>query len=175
MIPAAGITEAEARRRAALDLLVRYVRIVDDPRRIEEWPGLFAAQAEYLVITRENLERGLPIAVIRDDSRDRILDRLVIIREFWGASGRAEDRHYNAGWPRHVVGPAWAEPGDAGEMRVGANFMVWNTTPVDGSPRLLALGEYRDVVAFDAGEPKLKSKTVILDAPVLQDVFVYPL
>ncbi len=48
-------------------------------------------------------------------------------------------------------------------------------TQVDGSPRLLAVGESRDVVAFVAGEPKLRSKTVILDTPVLQGVFVYPL
>jgi hypothetical protein len=46
------------------------------------------------VITRENHERGLPVAVIRDDSKDRIHDRVVIIRDFWGAGGRAEDHHY---------------------------------------------------------------------------------
>lgn len=174
MIPT-GVLEADARKQAALDVLVRYIRVVDDPRRIGEWPDLFAAEAEYLVITRENHERGLPIAIIRDDSRDRILDRLVVIREFWGAGGRPEDRHYNAGWPRHVVGPSWADPGEGGEMTVGAHFAVWSTAAVDVSPRLLAVGEYRDVVDFSTGEPKFRSKTVILDTPVLQDVFVYPL
>jgi anthranilate 1,2-dioxygenase small subunit len=167
--------EADARRQAALDLLVRYVRVVDDPRRIGEWPDLFGQQGQYLVITRENHERGLPIAIIRDDSRDRILDRLVVIREFWAAGGRPEDRHYNTGWPRHVVGPSWAEPGEGGAIAVGAHFAVWSTAAVDGSPRLLAVGEYRDLVDFSTGEPKLRSKTVILDTPVLQDVFVYPL
>jgi len=171
----AGVLEADARRQAALDLLVRYVRVVDDPRRLEEWPGLFAAEAEYLVITRENQERGLPIAIIRDDTRDRILDRLVVIREFWAAGGRPEDHHYNTGWPRHVVGPSWAEADEDGRVLVGAHFAVWSTAAVDGSPRLLAVGEYRDVVDFSTGEPKLRSKTVILDTPVLQDVFVYPL
>ncbi|MBI3975368.1 MAG: nuclear transport factor 2 family protein [Armatimonadetes bacterium] len=174
MIPT-GVLEADARKQAALDLLVRYVRVVDDPRRIEEWPDLFAAEAEYLVITRENYERGLPIAVIRDDSKDRICDRLVIIKQFWGAGGRAEDHHYNAGWPRHIVGPTWVESGDAGQLLVGAHFMVWSTAAVDGSPRLLVVGEYRDVVDFATGAPKLKKKTVILDTSILQDVFVYPL
>jgi len=79
--------DSAERRQAAMDLLTRYVRVVDDPRRIEEWPKLFSSDAEYVVITRENHERGLPIAVIRDDSKDRIIDRVTIIREFWGAGG----------------------------------------------------------------------------------------
>ncbi len=169
------VLESEARRSAALDLLVRYVRVVDDPRRVEEWPGLFADQAEYIVITRENYERGLPIAVIRDDTKDRILDRVTIIREFWGAGGRAEDRHYNDVVPRHVVGPVWVESAGAGEVRVGANFAIYQTVQVDSTPRLLAVGEYRDVVEFAGTSARFKSKTVILDTPVLQDVFVYPL
>lgn len=169
------VTETEGRRQAALDLLVRYIRVVDDPRRIDEWPELFGDDAEYLVITRENHERGLPIAVIRDDSKDRILDRVTIIKEFWGAGGRAEDRHYNAAWPRHLVGPAWVEFASSGDVLMGANIGVWTTVQVESAPRLLAVGEYQDIVDFSGDGPKFKSKKVILDTPVLQDVFVYPL
>lgn len=170
-----SLVDAEGRRQAALELLVRYVRVVDDPRRIEEWPALFSDDAEYVVITRENHERGLPIAVIRDDTKDRIVDRVTIIRKFWGAGGRAEDRHYNEAWPRHIVGPAWVEFAESGDALVGANFAVYQTVQVDVTPRLLALGEYRDVVEFSGETPKFKAKKVILDTSVLQDVFVYPL
>jgi len=170
-----GLVLSEQVRQAALDLLGRYIRVVDDPRRLDEWPGLFTDQAEYIVITRENHERGLLIAVIRDDTKDRILDRVTIIKEFWGAGGRAEDRHYNNVVPRHVVGPVWVEPAGTGEVLVGANFAVYQTVQVDTSPRLLAVGEYRDVVEVVGTIARLKSKTVILDTPVLQDVFVYPL
>lgn len=163
------------RRQAAIDLLTRYVRVVDDPRRIEEWPQLFSDDAEYVVITRENHERGLPIAVIRDDSKDRIIDRVTIIRQFWGGGGRAEDRHYNDAWPRHVVGPVWVEFTPSGDAVVGANFAIYQTVQVDVAPRLLAVGEYHDVVAFSGETPAFKAKTVILDTSVLQDVFVYPL
>src|SRR5216117_4310243 len=84
----AGRVDLGERRQAALDLLTQYIRIVDDPRRIEEWPALFSDDAEYIVITRENHERNLPIAVIRDDSKDRIADRVTIIREFWRRRAR---------------------------------------------------------------------------------------
>lgn len=171
----ANLVDAEGRRQAALDLLVRYVRIVDDPKRLHEWPELFTESAEYVVITRENHERGLPIAVIRDDTKDRILDRVTIVKDFWGAGGRAEDHHYNESWPRHIVGPAWVEFTGSGEAHMGANFVVYATVQVDAEPRLLALGEYQDVVDFSGDVAKFKSMKVILDTSVLQDVFVYPL
>src|SRR2546422_8907641 len=103
----AGRVDLGERRQAALDLLTQYIRIVDDPRRIEEWPALFSDDAEYIVITRENYERNLPISVIRDDSKDRIADRVTIIRECWGAGGRAGARPYNDEWPRPVACPGW--------------------------------------------------------------------
>ena len=171
----AGRVDLAERRQAALDLLTKYIRVVDDPRRIEEWPALFNDDADYIVITRENHERGLPIAVIRDDSKDRIVDRVTIIREFWGAGGRAADRHYNDAWPWHVVGPVWVELNESGDALVGANFAVYQSVQVDVTPRLLAVGEYRGVVEFSIATPKFKSKKVILDTSVLQDVFVYPL
>jgi len=171
----ASLVDAEGRRQAALELLVRYVRIVDDPRRLHEWPNLFGDTAEYVVITRENHARGLPIAVIRDDTKDRIIDRVTIVKDFWGAGGRAEDHHYNESQPRHIVGPAWVEFTETGEALLGANFAVYATVQVDPEPRLLALGEYQDVVDFSGESPKFKSKKVILDTSVLQDVFVYPL
>lgn len=167
--------EAAGHKQAALDLLARYVRVVDDPARIDEWPELFADEAEYLVVTRENEERGLPIAIIRDDCKDRILDRVTIIKEFWGAGHRVEDRHFNAAWTRHVVGPTWVELAEDGRALLGANLMVWSSTRVDAEPRILAVGEYRDVIEVTAGVAKFRSKRVILDTPVLQDAFVYPL
>src|SRR2546430_11516187 len=118
----AGRIDLGERRQAALDLLTQYIRIVDDPRRIEEWPALFSDDAEYIVITRENHERNLPIAVIRDDSKDRIVDRVTIIREFWGAGGRAAEPHYNDALPRHVVGPVWGEVNESGVAHVSTNF-----------------------------------------------------
>lgn len=172
MKPAADVT---TREQAARELLARYVRVVDDPDRIEEWPDLFADVAEYRVVTRENLEAGLPVAVVCDDTKDRILDRITVIREFWGAGGRLEDRHYNQVRPRHVVGPVWTEPQEDGTVRVVANFVVWGTPTSDPAPRLLALGEYRDVVEFTDRGARFRSKWVVLDTPVLQDVFVYPL
>src|SRR5439155_24738034 len=111
----------------------------------------------------------------RDDARDRIGERVTITREFRGAGGHAAVRHYNVAWPRHVVGPVWVEFSVSGDALVGANFAVYQSVQVDVAPRLLAVGEYKDVVEFSGATATYKAKKVILDTSVLQDVFVYPL
>src|SRR5206468_7226289 len=64
---------------------------------------------------------------------------------------------------------------ESGDALVGANFAVYQSVQVDVAPRLLAVGEYKDVVEFSGATATYKAKKVILDTSVLQDVFVYPL
>src|SRR3989475_10471858 len=109
----AGRVDLAERRQAALDLLTKYIRVVDDPRRIEEWPALVSDTAEYIVITREKHERNLPIAVIRDDSKDRIVDRVTLLGEFWGAGGRAGSRPSTDGRAAHTVRTVGVECGES--------------------------------------------------------------
>ena len=154
------------RTQAVLDLLNRYVQAVDR-REIDRWPTFFAEEASYTVITRENQERGWT-PIVCDDTKGRIQDRVAFIREFW-------KDHYNENWPRHIVMPLSVEFTDDGEAHLTANFVVYVTYLIDGRPRLVTTGEYQDVVVFEQGEPKFKAKRVILDTPVLQEVFVYPL
>lgn len=158
--------EQPDRKRQVQDLLARYVEILD-AKRLEEWPELFAAQASYMVTTRENEELGLPLAVVCDDTKDRIFDRVSIVREFW-------KDHFNDQTPRHILGSTVIEGGGASEFKAKTNFVVYLTKRIDGST-LLFPGEYLDTVGFEDGEIRFKAKRVVLDTPVLPDAFVYPL
>src|SRR5438876_9449307 len=105
----AGHVDLGERRQAALDLLTQYIRIVDDPRRIEEWPALFSDDAEYIVITRENHERNLPIAV----------SRLIELNPY-----RTDDV------PGPGVVPVWVEFTESGDPLVDDNYGVYQSVPV---------------------------------------------
>jgi anthranilate 1,2-dioxygenase small subunit len=153
------------RKVLVLDLLARYVEVLDS-KRLEEWPGLFADEASYIVTTRENEELGLPLAVVCDDTKDRIFDRVSIIREFW-------KDHFNDQIPRHILGPTFIE-GDGPELVARTNFVVYLTKRIDGST-LLFPGEYRDTFSGEGEEIRFREKRVVLDTPVLPDAFVYPL
>lgn len=153
--------ELQARR-----LLARYVHVLNQ-KRIEDWPELFADQASYVVTTRENEEYRLPLAVVCDDTKDRIFDRVSIIREFW-------KDHVNDQQARHILGTTVVEDGADEDFVAMTNFVVYLTKRIDGST-LLFPGEYVDIMTVQNEVPKFRAKRVILDTPVLPDAFVYPL
>lgn len=155
--------------RAVGDLLDRYVGVVDD-RRIEDWPALFAPEASYSVVTRENVERGLRVALVLDDTRARINDRVRYIQDVW-------EGHFNDYYPRHVLSRTVFVGDDdppGGIVTARTSFAVYLTEPGSTST-LLAVGEYADRVTLAGGEARFVEKRVVLDTSVLPRYFVYPL
>jgi 3-phenylpropionate/cinnamic acid dioxygenase small subunit len=152
---------------AAGSLQRAYVHTLDS-LDIQAWPGYFASDPAYAVTTRENVERGLDLALVLDDSRERIHDRVVYITKVW-------DGHYNQYWPRHVMGPPFVIGGDGEELELETPLAVYITEPGEIGSRLLAVGVYRDVVTLQDGEAKFRSRQVVLDTSVLPRYFVYPL
>lgn len=144
----------------------RYAAAVDHGR-LEEWVSLFAPECSYIVITRENIERGLPLALVYDDSADRVHDRVVYIEKVWKG-------HVNGYRQRHILSdPDVVTNGDS--VRVRQSFVVYISEPTVAGSRLLATGEYEDEVIFVGDEPRFREKRVILDADVLPRYFVNPL
>ncbi|MFD2429523.1 aromatic-ring-hydroxylating dioxygenase subunit beta [Sphingobium scionense] len=51
-----------------------------DDDRLEEWPEFFVDDCLYQVIARENVDNGLPTAVMYCDSKGMLVDRVVALR-----------------------------------------------------------------------------------------------
>jgi 3-phenylpropionate/cinnamic acid dioxygenase small subunit len=149
-----------------IGLINAYVRALDR-KEVEVWATLFAREAAYSVLPRENVERGLPMAHVLDDSRDRISDRVDYIRKVWRG-------HYNEYQSRHILSNIVIEPAVDGQFSVSANFAVY-ITEAEGTTALLAVGEYQDIVVIEEGAARFKDKKVILDTAALPRGFVYPL
>ena len=62
------------------DLYSRYASLLDDGP-LRDWPDLFAEQCLYLLIPRDNYDRGLPLAIIRCESRGMLVDRVRAAQE----------------------------------------------------------------------------------------------
>lgn len=144
-----------------------YVRTLDNIDLVR-WPALFAREASYVVNSRENIDLGLGLALILDDSRDRIEDRLLYITKVW-------EGHYNEYWPRHILGPGAPVRVEADEVEIETPFAIYMSEPGEVGSRLLAVGCYRDVVVVEDDEARFASKLVVLDTTVLPRYFVYPL
>ena len=148
-------------------LLTAYVRVVDGGD-LDRWPPLFAREASYTVVPRENEARGLPLALVCDDTRARIEDRVTFIKEFWAGN-------YNRYWPRHVVSLPHVERVDEAEYAVEQNFAVYITEPGAIGSSLLVVGQYQDRIVFEDGAPRFRARRVLVDTAVLPRYFVYPL
>jgi anthranilate 1,2-dioxygenase small subunit len=147
------------------DLLDRYVSVVD-ARDMEGWADLFTDDASYCVYTRENHEAGLPIALIMDDSKDRILDRCTVVSEFWRG-------HYDFKYTRHTLSGLQLEDVSADGARFRCSVVV-HACGLSSTPYVLAMGEYRDEVVFGR-TPRFRAKEVILDNAILPGYFIVPL
>jgi 3-phenylpropionate/cinnamic acid dioxygenase small subunit len=145
-----------------------YIAALDD-RNVEAWAALFAAESSYRIVARANLDRGLPLALVRDTTKGRILDRVTFIRKFW--ANNYQD--YN---PRHFIQVLDAKPSPdlPGAIVARTNVAVYFTED-SGRSEILAVGEYRDTLVTEDGELRIREKTVVVDTTVLPRYVVYPL
>jgi 3-phenylpropionate/cinnamic acid dioxygenase small subunit len=151
---------------AAMDALqMKYLGALDR-RDFDAWLDCFADEAAYVCISRENHEAGLPVAMMMDDTRARLRDRVRFIKEVW--SGTYEDYA-----TRHFVQRIDSKLLDKSYVSVITNFMVSYTNRRGGSD-LLVTGVYEDTVDVKGGTPRFVSKRAILDTVTTPRYLVYP-
>jgi len=109
------------------DLFAAHGDLLDEDR-LDEWTDLFTDDCLYLVIPRENVERGLPLAAIRCESRGYLKDRVVAVRETSMYAPRSQ---------RHVIGVA-REQADG---TVTASYAVFQTL-ADEPTKVFSTGRY---------------------------------
>ncbi|CAN5487106.1 hypothetical protein BH18ACT3_BH18ACT3_24420 [soil metagenome] len=141
-----------------------YAALLDDGH-YEAWLDLFVAGATYIVTARENIERGLPLATIRCDSRGMLADRVDALTSTQFFARRIA---------RHVITAIRPVGVDAGSVDVTANFVVFETL-VDEATRVHSAGTYADQVVVTDEGPRFATKLAIYDAPLVPTSMIVPL
>ena len=161
---ARGMDEARLFARVTL-LQTRYIRALD-ARDLRAWADCFAPEASYICAARENEEQGLPLALMMDDTRARIEDRITFIEKIW--AGTFED--YTM---RHFVQPIASVQQADGSLRAESNFLVAYTS-ARGHSEILVAGCYQDTIESIDGEDRFRSKKAVLDTITTPRYLVYP-
>lgn len=160
MIDAATLTALD-------DLQNRYVRALG-LRDMQAWAACFDDPGSYVCTVRENEDQDLGIAMMMDDSSDRIQDRVKYVTEVW--KGTYED--YLC---RHFVHRTLCGLAADGLIAVESNLLV-AYTDMRGRSGVLATGIYHDQIALNADRiARFRSKRVILDTTVTPRYLVYPI
>jgi anthranilate 1,2-dioxygenase small subunit len=145
-------------------LLARYVASLDEDR-LEDWPGFFAEDCRYQIISSENYEQGLPIGIFFADSRRMLHDRIGALRQ----ANIYEPQRY-----RHLVSSTLILGVEDGIVRAQSNYMVARIMD-DGATTLFSTGRYLDRVTLRGPEPLFTEKLVILDSRRIDTLLALPL
>lgn len=147
-------------------LQLEYLRALDR-RDMPAWERCFGKTASYICITAESEDQELPVALMLDDSRERIADRVKYVTKIW--AGTFEDYR-----TRHFVQRlSYARLADS-RVEVQSQFLIAYTTS-RGQSELLATGVYFDDIVIDSSGARFLSKKAVLDTAVTPRYLVYPI
>lgn len=142
-----------------------YARLLDDGP-LEEWPDLFTEEAMYLVIPRDNFDQGLPMAIMRCESRGMLQDRVAAVHN----TIMHEPRYL-----RHYITSIAGTLNDNETIAAVANYQVIEVVEGD-LPKILSVGRYIDLISAPVGgQMRFVEKKVIYDSVLVPNTIVYPL
>lgn len=151
--------------RSAVNVLnTAYAHCIDNDT-LESWPDFFVADCVYQVIGRENVEAGLPAAVMFCDSKGMLVDRVVALRK-----ANVYPEHTS----RHLVGNCLITGVDGDVIRAEANYVVFQTR-LDGETKIFNAGKYVDEIVTIDGALKFRSRTCVYDTHRIQTLLVTPI
>ena len=151
-------------RAAAQELMDEYVERIDADR-LEEWLELFAEEASYQVLPRENLEQGLPASIMLCTSKNMLRDRIVSLRQA---------NLFNPHYDRHLVSGMRVKRESDNVWQLTANYAVYQSSH-EGQSRLFSVGGYRDRVRMENGRLLFVQKLVIVDTFAVPSLLATPL
>jgi anthranilate 1,2-dioxygenase small subunit len=140
-----------------------YVAAIDNDK-LEEWPGFFTEDGFYEIISKENVEDGLPAPVIQCDSAKMIRDWVLSLRNA-NIYEKPSYRHFLSGMEWHEEADGWA---------ISTNYLVVNTVQ-SGSTSVYQAGRYIDHVVRTSDGLRFKKKRCIFDTLRVQTLLAYPI
>ena len=151
-------------REALADLMAEYALSIDE-NRLEDWVELFDEGCDYKVVTRENVEQGLPNVLMWCDNKNMLRDRVESYRNV---------NLYNLHYDRHVLGLLhFIEKKDA-VWCFDVPYSLFQTE-LEGASRLFSVGRYRVEALVEGGAARLKSVTVIADTGLVPSLLATPI
>jgi salicylate 5-hydroxylase small subunit len=135
-----------------------------DERRFDDWPGFFLPDGRYTVRSRENHERGLPLALMDLESQGMMKDRIY---------GVTQTIYHGPYYTRHVIGTALVLDVEGERVHAQANYAVFRTRPGDVS-EVYNVGRYVDEIVRTGDGLKLARRRCVYDSEMVLNSLIYP-
>jgi len=145
-------------------LMAEYAMAIDEDR-LEDWVELFDERCDYRVVTRENVEQGLPNVLMWCDNKDMLRDRVDSYRNV---------NEYNLHYDRHILGPLVFRSNENSVWSFDVAYSLFQTT-LEGESRLFSVGRYAVEAVFKDNRPLLKAVKVIADTGLIPSLLATPI
>ena len=150
----------------ALHALYGDYAAVLDSGDIGTWPDFFTEDGVYKLQSRENFDRGLPLATMAFESRAMLMDRVF---------GATETIFHDPYLQRHIVGlPRLLAREVDGTLRCEASYVVIRTKR-DAMPEILSVGRYLDRVVPTPEGLRFAERQVIFDNDLVANSLITPI
>jgi salicylate 5-hydroxylase small subunit len=136
-----------------------------DARELDRWPGFFTENCIYKLQSRENFDRGWPLATLAFESRGMLQDRVYAAKDTL-----FHDPYHQ----RHIVGLPRLLACTAAGWRCEANLLVMRTRR-DALPETLFVGRTLDHLVHTPEGLRLAERLCIFDNDLLPNSIVDPI
>ena len=141
-----------------------------DARELQRWPGFFTEDGVYKLQSRENFDRGLPLATMHLESRAMLQDRVY---------GALETIYHDPYVQRHIVGLPrllGLEPQEHGaELLCCESSYLVIRTKRDAMPEILSVGRTIDRVRPTREGLRFAQRWVIFDNDLIANSIIDPI
>ena len=146
-------------------LQVAYIAALDR-KDMAGWLATFDNPGSYICIASENVDHGLPLALMMDDCHERLHDRVTYVTKVW--AGTFEDYQ-----TRHFIQRISAQDLGDGAYGVVTNFSVLYTAE-QGKTDILVAGRYEDEIVLNGQGARFRAKKAVMDTNISPRYIVYP-
>jgi anthranilate 1,2-dioxygenase small subunit len=142
-----------------------YAAALDDGR-LNDWAEMFTDDAFYVIISRENADRGMPVGLIYCENKGMIYDRAFAVEKTEMFAPR---------YLRHIIGNTQIlGEDDHGDIRARANYVVVQVLFDRPEAKLHQVGVYHDKFRRVGGELKLAERRCIYDNLLVDNALCLP-
>jgi len=137
-----------------------------DEHRLEDWAEMFTEDAFYVVISRENADRNMPVGLIYCENKGMIHDRAFALKNTEMFAPR---------YLRHIVGNLQVlgeEPN--GDIRARANYVVVQVLFDRPDAKLHQVGVYHDRFRREGDRLKLAERRCVYDNLLVDNALCLP-
>jgi anthranilate 1,2-dioxygenase small subunit len=137
-----------------------------DEQRLTDWVEMFTDDAFYVVISRENADKGLPVGLIYCDSKAMIYDRAFALEKTAMFAPR---------YLRHIIGNLQVlEQNGHPSIRARANYALIQVLYDRPDAKLHQVGVYHDVFRRVNGGLKLAERKCVYDNLLVDNALCLP-